>query len=251
MLSFDDTTPAIEDATLKDTFVSSHWRALFAGDDVSSAPSVINRAKSQLTNVSETEDEVRSAIQKALQDETCDHITAKYLARWGIDLAEFRTNGFQEFGPVQFGKLFKTIQKFSLSLEFLVYGFDDDGPHIFSIQDSGVIRHDLEGRGVIGSGYYIAMGAFAGRTLYELETAELVYRLCAAKFAAETARGVGKKTTVLVLESDGQQFFWLVQDIGKLRLIWEKEERDAPVPKAAVELGEEIIERRRKATRNF
>ena len=253
MLSFDDAAPAIENAVLKDTVVSPHCRTLFAGDDVSPAHFVIDRAKTQLATTGETEAEVRTAIFNALQDETHAHSTAKYLARLGIDLPYFRANGFQEFGPEQFGKIFKAIQDFSLNLEFLVYGFEPNGgprgSHIFSLLDSGVISHDLEGRGIIGSGVYLAAGAIAGRTLWELPTEEVVYRLCAAKFSAQTARGVGKETTVLVLQSDGQQFFWLHQDVEKLRAIWEKEERDAPVPSSAVQLGEEVIRRRRKASR--
>jgi hypothetical protein len=81
----------------------------------------------------------------------------------------------------------------------------------------------------------MAMGSLVARPLPQLPVEQLIYRLCEAKFAAQTAHGVGKERPLMVLSRLGQVSRVKPSFIDMLGLSWETE-RKAEVPYYTIEL---------------
>jgi hypothetical protein len=91
----------------------------------------------------------------------------------------------------------------------------------------------MERYAVIGSGVYMARAALSRKSISpNLNT--VIYRVLGAKFSAETAAGVGKSTTVILLNSIGEDASMTKGVIDKVRDAWEKE-ISAPDPREALE----------------
>jgi 20S proteasome alpha/beta subunit len=138
----------------------------------------------------------------------------------------------------------KKFDDFHLGVELLAYGFEAKTiPHLVEIANPGVplIRDPLP-HWAIGSGTFMALGVLNARGAEEYSSVEeLVYRLCAAKFASETAAGVGRPTEVAIWFGEtGHPAFLMPSDIDELRRIWEKERRQ-PAPRKASSIIRERI----------
>ena len=129
-----------------------------------------------------------------------------------------------------------------MGVQFLVFGLDNQGsPHIFGVDNPGIITpHDLTGYAVIGSGYWMAMGALAARSLFDLPMEELVYRLCDAKFTSETAHGVGRETTLMVLYRNGLESGTDPGLVDRLRTDWELKRKERLSPYIAEDIKNAI-----------
>ena len=73
-----------------------------------------------------------------------------------------------------------------------------------------------------------------------------IYQVCAAKFMAERAPGVGKHTLVLCLRDDGQTKWIFKTHIQQIRDFWEKHGRPKVPAKSAInEVVKPITEHQR------
>ncbi len=234
MLSLsNDAIPGAEDAVYKSVLVSEGWRAMFAGDP-SSLPSLLRRVYRIAPQRGADTDAMQQAFREAYQDEMRQQIEDRFLSPYGWSLEKFRKEAFRGLGPAEFAKLNNEIRDFSLNLQFLVFGFDSGLARVFEVGNPGVVNsHDVAGYAVIGSGYYMAMGALAARPITRLPVEQVVCRLCEAKFTAETAHGVGRETTLTVLNSIGLESLLDESLIENLRQEWQRERRaDVDVYKA-------------------
>jgi hypothetical protein len=237
MVSFGDMVPASDSGTLKFQPIGSRWGALYAGDDISPALPIIDRARSKLqSNASgDSFGEVLRIVREAYQEERAQQVSDRFLSIIGLNFKEFKAEGYQQLGPAEYGKLLAEIKNFTLGVELLVHGLDKESSrhHIFTVDDPGAAsQKDLMGYWAIGSGQYMALGALAGRSLSIMSVPELIYRLCAAKFAAGTATGVGKATLVTVMDKDGNERMFTSPMVDELKAVWEEEQRN-PTPTKA------------------
>jgi ATP-dependent protease HslVU (ClpYQ) peptidase subunit len=119
----------------------------------------------------------------------------------------------------------------------LFCGFDDKRkPHLFVISGRGKIEYcDTSGFAAIGSGGWAAHIALASYPYTRsLGTAEATYCLLAAKFASESAEGVGKDTVLRVLTyANPWSSFMFDPAISNIREMWRALPR-MPVGAAAV-----------------
>jgi 20S proteasome alpha/beta subunit len=113
------------------------------------------------------------------------------------------------------------LAKFDLGLELLVYGFTRSGvPAIFEVANPGkIISHDRRGYAAVGSGSLMALAALNKKPLGPT-LSDTIYRLYDAKFSAETARDVGKKTHVITLGKDGKNGFSVDDEVSEIHKIW-------------------------------
>ena len=228
-LSFGGDAPAVDNAILKDLIICSGWGALFTADDTSFAIPILRQAglllatKNQpgtLTNVSNAMCEAYSLVLE-------DYITRNFLRKFGFrSVAEFRTTAQSQLGRKLSWSLARKIDGASLNTAFLVYGFDSErkSTHHFEVVNPGYATSlDHIGYYAIGSGCRMAMNSLHLRPPHNLTNAGLIYRLCEAKFSAETADGVGQTTTVFMVgRGDPAATFLSRGTINKFREAWER-----------------------------
>ena len=249
MLSFpEDLVAATDEAALKALDISSRWVMLYAGDP-NYVYSILDRSRMLRDRAPEANrdllSEMERVVKTAYQDELRKQINDRFLSRYGIDMDEFRRKGRGQLGDL-FGKLNDQILPFSLKTSLLVCGVEPNGsPHLFSVNNPGgpVVLHDPLGHWAIGTGATMALASLAGRSLHMTSLPDLIYRLCEAKFAAETARGVGASTLITIIRQQAKEcrlayIGWPYTN--KLKEIW-KIERKKPAPPEAFDALDEPL----------
>jgi hypothetical protein len=214
----------------------SRWLVLFSGD-----PSIrmeVNRLAFPLIRAATQQDvpNLLQAYEAACLKVLERRIQGKILSRYGIDRERLFAEGRKALGRRIFTRLTAQIEAMSLETEFLVAGFEPSGrERLFCVGDPGETEH-LEHVGVhaIGAGASVALGMLCNTYKPTLAMPELVYRLCEAKFLAENAPGVGKKTIVSVLQRDPKKIWWMTSSRSEtVRRLWN--DNRPPIPAGADE----------------
>lgn len=104
-------------------------------------------------------------------------------------------------------------------------GFDKGKvPHVFTIEDPGIYaNYDSLGFWAIGSGNQQALSSIAFASVDTNPTIEkTIYDLCAAKFMAESAEGVGLGTSIVIYEFGQDHQTYGDESLEKIRNSWEQ-----------------------------
>jgi 20S proteasome alpha/beta subunit len=98
-----------------------------------------------------------------------------------------------------------SLTQFSLGVELLLGGVDEDGAHIYSISNPNQVRcHDIIGHGAVGIGAIHALQSMIGiRHDSTARLAETVFRAYASKRRSEAAPGVGRDTDLAIVSEHG------------------------------------------------
>jgi hypothetical protein len=167
-----------------------------------------------------------------------------------MSLADFISQGRASFGDASFEAIKYALEAIDIGVEFLVTGFEGRGNgSIFSIDDRCIPKfHQKLGFYAIGSGNIGAMGSLYNSMPRLCSIEETIYRLCEAKFIAESAPGVGKTTIAQILYSDGIGPLFIEEQLLPIRKVWERKGRPK-LSKAAfnaartsLELGKSLFE---------
>lgn len=224
MVSRDDTSAEL---LLKARWVHRQWATLFAGEDITQFRPIVQEVATVL--------ESHSAVSLALAEQTFTEkyrerlkreCEARVLSVYGLDRDTFVKNGLRTFGEAAFSDLRYRLETTRLGADFLVYGFDTGGnPHLFTVVHPGVASHYTDiGCWAIGSGAQTATSSlFFHRYFIRHSCRSAIYEVCAAKFMAESAMGVGKDTAVIALRRDGSTAFLNISDVQAIRSLWERE----------------------------
>lgn len=198
-----------ESATLKDRGLNADWTILFAGNDIGVIPGVFRRITSGIGKWEELVDVgvLARVLGEAFQAERLARAVELYLTPNNTTLDELYRSGPKKFGHAGSAVLRERIEHHKLDCEFLVFGFDGHSletraAHLLHLADPGIVKeYDMPGYWAIGTGAYLALSTLAGRQhsfLSRLPT--VVYDVCEAKFAAESAFGVGRETFVTITD---------------------------------------------------
>jgi 20S proteasome alpha/beta subunit len=98
---------------------------------------------------------------------------------------------------------------------FLVVGFDQqERPHLFVLGEKGKIQYcDMQGFATVGSGEFRAMVALSSPAYRRnSRLGECMCHVLAAKFAAESAEGVGQETFCAVLKPSQGRYLPILSD---------------------------------------
>jgi hypothetical protein len=167
---------------------------MFAGNDISPVQPIVESVKSELLNSAMTRKNVIDAFKRAFQAEIVGIAETAVLSRFGMSMIDFRREGLANFGRELFTQLAFEIKNVELDLIFLIFGYENKVPHIFTVQSHGEASHyDVPGFWAIGSGQMAALGALFNTQVplvYQSLTNVLAL-MCQAKFVAESAPGVG------------------------------------------------------------
>ena len=227
---------------IKSFAVGYQWTAMFSANDLSPVSAIRNDLFMHFKGPAKLA-EVIAAFQAAFRKELLSKAENSILASFAMTVDEFKKNGLAQFGPEIFARLFYRIEQISLDATFLVYGFDENVPHIFTIQNKGEVSHyDQPGFWAIGSGQTSALG-----TLFSLSDgiifhpiSDVLFMLCKAKFNSESALGVGKFTTAMISTKEGRRINLFNDKIEKIKEFWTKN-KGPDLPIGGSELAKELL----------
>ena len=243
-LSYSLDFEATDDGLLKAQGLNEPWGVLFSCDDPNPLGPLIREIRHGVRGLQNAH-AVTTAVSDVYLRLWEESAVAAHLTRLGIhSLDEFRENGLQEFGEKFYYERLEAIEKHDLGVSLLIYGFDmamSGNSRLFEVTKPGVVDDlNILKFGVIGSGWSPVFADLTARGADGLANVrEAVYRLCAAKFRAETTIGVGKATTLMVFRAGGKMKQFLPAEIDQLREIWIEERK-----KGAPDKAEEIIKKR-------
>jgi hypothetical protein len=235
MLSW--STGSFDHSVVKGDFIGLHWFAMWSASDIGPIPSILER-----TNVLLMPDgrsgawsarQVANALSRAYRDEVRERAEAQFLAPFGVDFPTFLQRGAKIFGRAHQMKV-EAIDQFDLDVQFLVAGFHHSKPGLFLVEPRGKVTYmTKEGHGAIGTGATFAncvlslRGHNKGRTV-----GEALYSVLGAKFAAEGAPYVGKRTTVGILAPDRPISMVPTDVVAAIRSDWDGCFSD-PIPRVS------------------
>jgi 20S proteasome alpha/beta subunit len=238
MISYADFFPAADQGAMKVLQIADNWYMSFAGDTSAFkrvAIELIRRLK-PLNNGMLDRDAVAQMASETYADVLHAEFAARNLLQIGYrNVDEFRKDGRQELGPDVFAEHLQKLAEFDLGVELIVFGYCKGRSRVFQVFNPG--RFDMgpvEGYAAVGSGYYMAMGSLRQRPLLR-SLEDVIYRLLEAKFSAETAAGVGRCTTLVIINRDGDKREMQASDIEEIRKVWEAT-RAAPIPTEAFDI---------------
>ena len=237
----DDSIPATDDATVKVLTLSSRWGVMYAGSpthalDIVSRAQTVLQTQPRSPNTEESMAEMRRVMKNAYQEELRRQIEDNILTRYGMTILEFRRVGRRQLGDAEFAITNKALREFSLRSSLIVCGVDRQNfPHMFTVHspNGAIVVNDAGGSAAIGTGAQMALGSLGSRNINILDVRNLVFRVCEAKFDAETAHGVGKSTLLTVWRRGFSHTIWGHQT-EELREI-SKRLRAQPAPDDALE----------------
>lgn len=240
MMSFDDQIPSADDAVVKTLSISRHWVLMFAATDTTRAWAVVRKVRERVRGFTdESAETMTAAVREVYANEVRHQIFVRYLERIGFSsVDQFRSEG-PALPTRDFSRILKCLDRFNLGVQLLLCGIDprQSTSHIIEIENPGIESdHSLAGYWAIGSGTHMATASLTGRPLDQFSVETLVYRLCEAKFCAETASGVGKSTNVLLIDDAGSHRHLPTSSVRKIREIWESARASPGPPEALHEI---------------
>lgn len=246
-------TASADDLALKFTSIGDRWVAMFAGNDISPVVPIFKTVRRSVSELSEeTLEEIVDLFRAAVRKESTKRAEAIVLSRFDLDMAEFRRSGLVSLGAELFTRLAYEIEQITLDLTFLVFGFEDPQdpkPHIFTIDGRGEVSYyDIGGFGAIGSGQTSALGTLfglRGSVTYK-ELPDALYLLAKAKFAAESALGVGKETIAFVLQADSERYLVHTAEMRKIKAVWEASRGPDVTPEGEAVASESLAKAKSK-----
>lgn len=208
----------------------AEWVAMFAGH----APefrSILEQVRGRLKGGTLTD--VTEAFEHACATALRKRIEVDLLASYGWTRDEFLATGRVSLGDQRFDRIVDAMEQTSLGIEFLVAGYDAlRSARMFHVTDRGyVTRIDQLPFHAVGNGSHAAMSSMLplGRFCGSSDFQEIVYRVCAAKFAAESVPGVGRETYISWIGADGESGALWPNGVDLLRDQW-REQGQPPVP---------------------
>jgi hypothetical protein len=226
-------------AMAKGDFVGATWLAMWSADDVSAIPAILKRVTDELRSITRpvewTGYRVAASLSTAYQAETLHRAVAEYLSPYGLGMSDFLARGDTIFGT-EYAMKRHAIEQFDLGIQFLVAGYHDGQPHIFTVDRRGHVHHyNKPGFAAIGGGSQLAVAALVLRRHdTTISTQDSLYAVLEAKFAGEHARGVGTHTTAGVFPPQASIRLVPEDTIETVRTAWQEQDRFL-APRGAVD----------------
>lgn len=202
--------------------IHKHWFAMFAGDDTEYAGPIMRKMLRLLAATeTPTVDQVAVAFTETYQEQRARVAEEQILGQYGLTMNQFSAALITDDNE-SLRNLKQRIERLEFSLSFLVCGFDKRArPHIFAVTNPGLAKHyDHIGFWSIGSGSDAAINNLLRRKYRDTNPlGTSVYLLAESKYVAESYFGVGEKTAIFGLKSDGTMML-ILRRANKIREIW-------------------------------
>jgi 20S proteasome alpha/beta subunit len=228
----------IDHVMAKADFCSSpYWVAVWDGLP-HIAHDVMIATRKRLADCSRPEDYTRArvtgAVAEAVRAERLQRAAIEVLGVYGLDMPTFLATGSETFAE-EHGRILERLESYDLGTSFLVCGFERASPVLAWVDPKGQIYDQTRlGFWAIGNGFFAAQNTMS--VLEHNSTKPLpdtVYAVCAAKFAAERCDGVGRWTTLGVIDPVHGPCILTNDDADLVRVEWE---RQARIPQSAADV---------------
>jgi 20S proteasome alpha/beta subunit len=220
-------------AVRKNVPLLGEYVVLCAGNDAARADTIYNRVRKQLVDKSPepSVDEIAEALFMECKRERDRIVEGKILSKHGYDTTTFREKGKQLCTAAVFFDIHSAMAQISLSLDFIIAGFDEKGePHLrFTNCETPPEDYDSLGFYAIGSGAHAALSSMTHAVEHLIfsryrDTGTVLYHAMAAKFMAESARDVGKDTFAVVIgHNESPKFISVFDGDEYVRERWKSE----------------------------
>ena len=181
------------DNTVKSEPFHESWTAMIAGEEISQAVPVIERATKLLEGDPGSFTKVRKEFKRAYQEQRQEVIEDRLLSPFDMNLQEFKKEGRSQLPPKEYASIVEEIRRINLGCMFLVYGFDEKKrPHIFVVDNPGQVSvWDKPGFCAIGSGSETAMAMLSHLRQAKEESSfeETVYNVLAQSIFPRVPKG--------------------------------------------------------------
>jgi hypothetical protein len=224
------------------------WHTMFSGDVPNVLP-VIRRARRELIirRPPYRLEQVERACVQAYKEYREQLVNDGILGSYGIDLTTYRREGLN-FGENACARINSLIENVRVGIQLIIYGYDDlNAAHLCTLSETTKPPFTVEstcreqdGIAIIGCGYRHAVAALLSAPLPTVSQAEMLCRVCEAKFEAEKDPDVGRDSAAGVVnrprnmtESTSERFITL----PALEAIRDAHTNgtDRPYPKALLE----------------
>jgi hypothetical protein len=225
-------------AAIKARRIYRNWWVVYAGNDVEYAPGIIADAEESLDRGCEDDPpfkkakQIVAALHDAYWSAVYSQIENRVLRKQKFTVDSFRETGSKKCTATIYNNMCAKIDRVELSLQFLLYGFSEDGrAHIYLVDGGDAPKcYDTVGVWAIGSGAHAALSSLA----FHIDCKELnkhatkpekaAYFACEAKFMAESSGQVGKDMAILAVhranEKPTDARIVLQAEISKIKEIW-------------------------------
>ena len=208
MLTFSGGAVTADGVARKDKAIGDGWHVMTAGD-ASECSLILQRLKKEVPYGERcTAEGIAEAITRAYKDRLQQRIQSELLDPYGLTFGELSAEAEVR------SRIDWLIREFDA--EFLVYGFEGDvpapEPHIFSVRPPGVLSsQNATWFWAIGSGAELALNSliFSGQTYPHTTLENTIWNVAVAKFRAEQAQGVGRRTEIVILDNNGRPYYLL------------------------------------------
>ena len=189
----------------KDRAIGNGWHVMTAGD-ASECSLILQRLKKDVPYAEPcTAERIAEAITRAYKERLQQRIQSELLDPYGLTFGELNAE------PEVRTRIDWLIREYDA--EFLVYGFEEDipipEPHIFSVRPPGTLSsQNATWFWAIGSGADLALNSliFSGQTYPHTTLENTIWNVVVAKFRAEQAQGVGRRTRIVILDNKGRSY---------------------------------------------
>ena len=215
--------------TIKVKPFHNDWLAMMSADDLTQCTAIIEKAREYFTGRANKLATARAVFKRAYSQHLVEMREDAALTGYGLSMKGFLKDGRKKLSERMYESIRKQMEEVKAGCTFLVAGFDLAGlPHIFEVsenKDGGVTDHVYDNVGfcAIGSGQYIAETILCslGQTTHR-DFHQTLFNVCAAKFMAEKAIGVGKATCVYCKKRGSFAFAHASGMVEKIREEWDK-----------------------------
>jgi hypothetical protein len=203
-----------EDAATKLVRIHADWIAMISGELSPMVP-IVDMIKQKVSAIqSVTLRHFALACSDAYREERKHIIENEVLVDYEVDTyTDYRS--LRSSNKELFDEITKTIQTKEEGWSLLIAGFDkDEEPHLFVISERGKIQYcDITGFAAIGSGQWRALVELSTfRFNRNLTLTEATYGVMTAKYAAESASGVGESTIIAFLKPKQKELVEFPED---------------------------------------
>jgi hypothetical protein len=227
---------AADNIAPKDFPLFKKCSVLVAGNDIEHVKPIMDRATA-IVGKNPSVSDVAEAINVAIGERLHAEITRKVLHKHGFDVNSFRDEGKRKCPPSAYLGLFNRVDQVSLSLKFIVSGFDSGGSshsvqgHIYAADGQGVpVCYDPVGMWAVGKGAHAALSYLAfliqrhGSPSREEGTELALFFALGAKFMAESCGEVGSQTTFAYINEYGRPPHYISYEaIEIIKAMWSLE----------------------------
>jgi hypothetical protein len=250
LIQDDGLIQAIDPGAIKQIKISRHWGIMAASNDWTNVRPIFTRVVNLMkaADAKESLDYVQYAVSTAYRQVFLQKVEGAVLCKYGIASYKQFEEMLSTSPSPAISEIKKDIDQLDLETSILVYGID---PFLhfacsFEVRNPGeIVELNHTFIWSIGSGCHMAMASLTAVTNVEMTEESIIYRAIEAKFAAESAEGVGQNTTVVVLYDDGSVRFLMDSDVQELRKIWEADRRRSIPQEASEELKKQLKARPR------